>query len=101
MPACREFRFFVNDAEIECWHPYWPEEALEQGGAGECYEALCEVEDQGPLRKLARAAGFAVGGRWSVDILETERGWYVTDMAEADRSYHWEGCERETATTGV
>lgn len=93
MPVCREFRFFVNGGEIECQHPYWPQDSLEQGGAGDCYEELCKVSDPGPLRKLARAVGLAVGGRWSVDILETSRGWYVTDMAEADRSYHWEGCQ--------
>ena len=44
------------------------------------------------LRNLASAAGKAVGGEWSVDILETRRGWYITDMAEAYKSWHWEGC---------
>ena len=33
MPLCREFRFFVDDGEIRCWHPYWPMESFEQGGA--------------------------------------------------------------------
>lgn len=92
MPACREFRFFVDGPEIECWHPYWPEQALEEGGAGESYASLSEIDDPGPLLKLAGAAGLAVGGRWSVDILETKRGWFITDMAESDKSFHWEQC---------
>ena len=44
------------------------------------------------LRNLASAAGKAVGGEWSVDILETRRGWYITDMAEAYKSWHWKDC---------
>lgn len=42
----------------------------------------------------AVAAAFAGDGAWSVDVLETDRGWYVTDMAEAYRSFHWAGCEK-------
>ena len=33
MPVCREFRVFVGDANVMSWQPYWPMEALEQGGA--------------------------------------------------------------------
>ena len=97
MPICREFRFFIEDAHIRCWHPYWPREALEQGGVGAAeidsvYEQLCQVDDEAPLMELASAAGHAAGGAWSVDLLETARGWHVTDMAEAEKSFHWEGC---------
>lgn len=49
-------------------------------------------EERGELSVLAAHAGSVVGGAWSVDILETERGWMVTDMAEAHKSFHWEGC---------
>lgn len=95
MPICREFRFFVDGGEVRCWHPYWPQAALEQGGANKRldYAALCRMDNEDELRTLAAAVGRAVGGAWSVDLLETERGWYVTDMAEASRSFHWEGCK--------
>lgn len=96
MPICREFRFFVvDDGAVRCWHPYWPLESLEQGGAPPelDYDALCQTGDDGPtLRDLAERAGRAVGGSWSIDILETRRGWFITDMAEAEKSFHWEGC---------
>ena len=48
-----------------------------------------------------------MGGHWSVDILETERGWYVTDMALAPRSWHWPHCKaldkwvKKTVRTGT
>lgn len=101
MPICKEFRFFVDDGKVRCFHPYWPLESLERGGMEisdseiqqRFYSELCAVEDEDYLRWLASAAGSAVGGSWSVDILKTKRGWFVTDMAEAERSFHWEGCE--------
>jgi hypothetical protein len=96
MPICKEFRFFVNDGEIKCFHPYWPIKALEEGGAKYSgafdYDAFCTPDNECELRELASAAGKAVGGEWSVDLLETRSGWYITDMAEAHKSYHWEGC---------
>lgn len=96
MPICREFRFFVDDGVIRCRHPYWPRHALEQGGNAlydHEYDDLCRAPGDGaPFAYLAEAAGKAVGGSWSVDILETKRGYFVTDMAEAHKSFHWEGC---------
>lgn len=95
MPVCREFRFFVKDGAVECFHPYWPKNALEQGVAtdGMDFDELCRVPDKAALIDLAEAAGRAVPGHWSIDILETSRGWFVTDMAEAHKSFHWEGCQ--------
>lgn len=95
MPVCREFRMFVRDGDVICMHPYWPDEALVRGGADvSCSRAFGMTdEEERDLRILASRAGFAVGGNWSVDILYTTRGWFVTDMAEADKSFHWEGCK--------
>jgi hypothetical protein len=98
MPICREFRYFVDDGKIRCVHPYWPDYALEQGGVDLAtfdYKALCAGQVPG-LDCLAEEAGKAVGGSWSIDILETRNGWYVTDMAEAHKSFHWDGCPMAT-----
>lgn len=102
MPICREFRFFVDGAAIKCFHPYWPRHALEKGGARLSdaeYDKLCALsrDEEAELSLLAAAVGDYVGGAWSVDILATKRGWYVTDMAEAHKSFHWEGCANEEA----
>lgn len=95
MPVCKEFRFFVKNGKVTCWHPYWPSESLEQGGwdGGKItYLALCHLQDENQLILLAERTGAALGDAWSIDILETERGWFVTDLAEAHKSFHWEGC---------
>lgn len=96
MPVCREFRFFVESGETKCWHPYWPLGAINKGGlAGDFpfgwYDEFCRLDDPEP-RRLAEAVSNAVPGAWSVDVLETKRGWFVTDMAEAARSFHWPEC---------
>ena len=114
MPICREFRVFVDGPEVVCEHPYWPPKALVQGfprkqsvqwGLDEdirqlpenfdrLYWDLCSLPegDRRKVTQLASLAGAVLGGKWSVDVLETKRGWYLTDVAEADRSFHWDGC---------
>lgn len=98
MPVCREWRFFVQGGSVQCVHPYWPLRALQEGmtdqaRAAEVYEILVErVPDWTQLLTLARRAGLGLEGYWSVDLLETERGWYVTDAAEGVRSYHDPDC---------
>ena len=98
MPICREFRFFVNGPEVKCRHPYWPPKALEQGGA-EYYDnfnwkTFTRLPAGENLHGMASLAGNAAGGEWSIDFLETKNGWFITDMAEAHKSYHWEGCPK-------
>ena len=101
MPVAKEFRFFVDGPRYICHHPYWPLSALQDGrwevDADEqtAYTELCELDYHtfDKLKCIASRAGMACGGAWSVDLLETERGWFLTDMAEAHRSFHWEGCK--------
>jgi hypothetical protein len=95
MPVCKEFRYFIEDGRYVCSHPYWPVQSLIDGGfdlSPHDFTALCAGRTQ-ELDQIAIAAGAAVGGAWSVDILETKRGWVVTDMAEAHKSWHWGGCK--------
>lgn len=95
MPVCKEFRFFAEDGKVLCWHPYWPRFSLERGGAqisDEQFEALSTPDDLPRLMAIAETASRVCGAAWSVDLLQTERGWFLTDMAEARTSYHWEDC---------
>ncbi len=113
MPLTREFRCFVRGGEIVCIHIYWPAGSIEQGfphtsrGFDEegdrdvdpvvlqaCIEKAHSTEGIDEVRLLAArvATAFADDGAWSVDILDTARGWFVTDMAVAADSFHWEGC---------
>ena len=99
MPIVRELRVFAEAGKVVCAHPYWPEHALEHAGAGDVdIAALHSMEGAGAALDIARRASEVVEGSWSVDLLDTERGWYLIDMAEAHRSYHWESCpKRKTA----
>lgn len=94
MPICKEFRFFVDGPEVTYWQPYWPQNALEQGRAeyqeGFDLASFYQPDDIDTLIAIAKEAGRALGGAWSVDILETERGWFLTDMAEAEKSFRWD-----------
>lgn len=95
MPICKEFRFFVKDGQMQCVHAYWPMDALRQGGAPDdldLQELFLLPADPSDIIDLAEAAGRAVPGYWSIDILDTSNGWFVTDMAEAEKSFHWKGC---------
>jgi hypothetical protein len=110
MPLCREWRCFVDGAEVICVHPYWPLPAIRDGvmipeskvgkplrwllrDTDEASKKLRDPEGLEDVKTLASRAGAALGGHWSVDILDTERGWFVTDCAVASDSFHWEGCE--------
>lgn len=99
MPIAREFRYFVRDDAIEHRQPYWPMESLEGSVAmpdRESWEedlatiSVLSEQERHFLDVLARGAGRALGGYWSVDFYETrDRGWMITDMAEGEKSYRW------------
>ena len=94
MPVVREWRYFVDGDRVGYGIPYWPEGALDQGGPDreDWREFLCALHAQPPsdVTQIAAAAGRAMGGDiWSVDVLESDNGWFVTDMALAEASYGW------------
>jgi len=100
-PVTKEFRVFVDGPKIICWHPYWPLDALKDGGFQPKehvfnYDDFCNSHDIDGVLELASRAGEALGGKWSVDILLTAKEpiWYVTDCAVAAASWHWPGCKR-------
>lgn len=104
MPLCREFRCFVDGATLLCHHPYWPRGSIIEGFRDlppcidEIVQQVTELTDQEreQVTRLASRAGAVLGGRWSVDILDTRDGWYVTDMAEMQKSWHWPECPHAT-----
>jgi hypothetical protein len=99
MPVRREFRIFIRDGKIQCGHPYWPVDALLSGGCNE--DTMAQVEamnhlgiDRQGLHYLVSKVATVFDGYWSVDCLWTNQGWFVTDMALGDDSWHWPGCGR-------
>lgn len=95
MPFVREYRFFMSGESIDSVQPYWPSDALSKGAPSDqdwlskWEEAYCFYPDEDTVA-MVKKAGKALGGRYSVDVLETDRGWYVTDCAEADKSWRWD-----------
>jgi hypothetical protein len=105
MPIVKERRYFVQDAQVVCHHPYWPREAIDN-----CkYVSVCRWEESFDrmnketheeidlLSGFSSKVGEAIGGNWSVDWLWSEQKgqWFLIDMAEARSSYHWPGCDKE------
>ena len=110
MPVVKEFRVFVDGNKLECIHPYWPKDALERGQVewlpenSFCPEvslSYLDISNRHRIDYLAEKVGGILGGRWSVDILDVggshvldEYRWYVTDLAEAHKSWHWPDCHK-------
>jgi hypothetical protein len=105
MPLVKEMRAFIRGGKIQCLHPYWPENAIAQGlppdqryKAPDLFQKLTPSISEAAmvqitLERVARA--FPEQHGWSVDLLGTRFGWYVTDMAVADRSFHYLGCDKQ------
>lgn len=95
MPLVREVRGFLHDGQLVCKHPYWPRQSIINGGGQISFykpSSKLTMSEDDTVTKLFHQVGGAVPGSWSVDILDTDRGWYVIDMALAARSWHWPSC---------
>jgi len=102
MPIAREFRVFVKDGSIYCIHPYWPPDSIkffhgtpEPDDWREQLSDLSELDDSvaADVRAIALTFSWFVPGYWSVDVCKTKAdGWYMTDAAVGERSFHWPDC---------
>lgn len=103
MPVAREYRCFIENDEVKCVHPYWPEDAIQSASVEDWRERLRDMYGEGPDQAMVDMAAkvadaFKNDGAWSVDLCEDVDGkWWVTDMAEAKRSFHWKGCANAAA----
>jgi len=98
MPVAKEFRFFVKDGEVQCWHPYWPPRSIQRPSIENWQDILKEINqmyetDYYILEAYSKKIGRKIEGYWSIDFCETKNdGWYMTDMALGEESYHWGTC---------
>jgi hypothetical protein len=121
MPVARERRYFVRGGEVACHHPYWDEGAFQE--VFERDAAAAELTGREPrytserrkeilqtvrrlneesrdevklLSAVARRAGRALGGAWSIDFARDRTGgWHLIDCALAADSWHPEDCPEE------
>lgn len=121
MPVSRERRYFIREGKVQCHHPYWIEEAIEQAHEGEggmlfgnIYMhhrlpsnwriQLAEVNTEIP-EEINLLMGYAQNvadtlaeqgdlNYYSVDFAcgRDRKTWWLIDMAEGERSWHQEGC---------
>ncbi len=98
-PVSREFRFFADADRVLCWHPYWPANAIEdhRPSREDWRELLADLQRTPKAPELwymaVAAAKACGGGEWSVDMCRDVTGkWWITDMARAEDSFHWEDC---------
>ena len=99
MPVAKERRYFINNKQIQCYHPYWPKEAIRTPD-NEDWEKIIEEQNKETkeeielLSNYALMVGEVLDGYWSVDFAYgQDKIWYLIDCAEGDRSYHWLECE--------
>lgn len=101
LPIAREFRFFADENGVKCYHPYWPEETIEDYRPSredwrECLRDLQRIPKAPELWYMAVEAAKACGdGEWSVDFCQDVDGkWWLLDMATAEDSFHHPECKR-------
>jgi hypothetical protein len=102
LPIGREYRIFADQHRTQCWHGYWPQEALENhmddGKAPDWSDGVASGE-LFTMKQTAKDAAKAMGaGKWSIDFAKDVKGkWWLLDMATAKNSYHASPCQfRET-----
>lgn len=99
MPITKEFRFFINNGKVQCYHPYWPEEAFRNTLTEEQKKKLKEIQtltkdEEKELNMMAAYIARFFKNYWSVDFLKGIDGKYwVIDMAVGERSYHFDNCK--------
>lgn len=100
MPINKERRYFIENGEVLCHHPYWPVEAIEEHTKDPEWAtklaALNEEEiiERALLGSFAREVSRVLPGFWSVDFAKSTNGkWYLIDMAVGEASYHWPECQ--------
>lgn len=101
-PVVKERRYFIEDGKVICGHNYWPADAVVKPSVPNWkalltqmnYQPLDEIKH---LSEMSERVAHVFPGAWSVDWLQDAAGkWWCTDMAQASKSYHWDGCPNET-----
>jgi len=95
LPIARERRYFVRNGRVQCYHPYWVEDAIRRPDREGWRSLLAEMnrmdeEEVGVLTDYSLRVGSAlIRGYWSIDYAYAKDGrWYLIDMALGELSYH-------------
>jgi len=95
MPITREFRYFIRDGKVECFHPYWQKSVFRDNYYSPEQDVFDEMnkltnDEMTELREMSEYIGNYFSGYWSIDYLQAIDGkWYCIDMAIGERSFHY------------
>ena len=101
LPLVPEWRVFIRDHKVQCSHPYWPPRAVNIGlgkysaATGAAILRYQAAPTPAEAILYAEDIGAVLAGYWSVDVLQAKDGLYVIDMAQGERSWHWDGCNAQ------
>ena len=101
MPVNPERRYFVNNGEVLCHHPYWVEEAIAQSKQPSIVnwreiakKINTETEEEVKLlTSYAKIVAEQFDGYWSIDFCKAKDSrWILIDMATGSNSWHPPNC---------
>lgn len=104
MPVAKERRYFIENKQVLCHHPYWNEFDIEfyhdnepMGWEELLIENNIETDEEvSSLTRLAEWFGELIedDGYYSVDFaMDIHGNWYLIDVANGYQSYHNESCQ--------
>lgn len=60
------------------------------------WSSCATARRQAAIHAIVARVSSRFDGRWSLDLAQHADGrWFAVDMAEMDRSYHWQGCPND------
>ncbi len=96
LPITKERRYMVRDGEVVDHFPYWPEDSIRAWGNTELPDnwrsllSLANEETDREVKFLSHESEKVANEMpeyWSVDWMLSNRGWYLIDMAEGEKSW--------------
>jgi len=109
LPIGKEWRVFADQRGTQCFHTYWPDEALK--GHMDDGQPPTEIDPNDwprywPRTDVLDAADYAAKAmgqlKWSIDFAEDKAGKiWLLDMATAANSYHWPSCKYSGLDNGA
>lgn len=104
MPVAKERRYFIENKQVLCHHPYWEENSIEfysDSYPSDWKQKLNDINNE-TGSEIAYLSELAVlfarliddDGYYSVDFaMDIHGNWYLIDVANGHRSYHNESCK--------
>lgn len=102
MPIAKEYRFFIRNRRVQCFHPYWPEGAVAESWTPlpDNWRKLLHLQNNMTGQDLALLTAYAhrvtkrFNGYWSIDFAHAHDGrWLLIDMALGEQSFHSQPCK--------